>query len=121
LFGLCLALLCIPAAAENWNQFRGPNLDGISASKSVPAHWAEDKNIAWKVKVPGVAWSQPVTWGDKIFLTTAIADEQKKPKSGDWAPGVGALSALLPRASTTKPSASSTRPSGGFFASFDDP
>jgi outer membrane protein assembly factor BamB len=38
--------------------------------------------VAWKIEVPGVAWSQPIVWGDKIFLTTAITENQQKPQAG---------------------------------------
>ncbi len=34
------------------------------------------------MKVPGVAWSAPVIWGDKVFVTTAVTDNQKKPTGG---------------------------------------
>jgi len=29
--------------------------------------------------------------GDKVFLTTAVAENQKKPKPGDWTPGEGGI------------------------------
>ena len=54
-------------AVESWPQFRGPAANGLAEQK-LPAEWSNDKNIAWKVEVPGAAWSQPVVWGDKIYL-----------------------------------------------------
>ncbi len=64
-----LLVVCLPwpARAENWAQFRGPNGSGLAAEKTLPTEWGADKNLAWKVKLPGVAWSQPVVWGDKDF------------------------------------------------------
>ena len=38
--------------------------------------------MAWKVSVPGVAWSCPIVVGDKVFVTTAVADGQPKPRGG---------------------------------------
>ena len=49
--------------------------------KPLPAEWSADKNIQWKAKVPGVAWSAPVIWGDKVLLTTAVTDNQRRPRS----------------------------------------
>ncbi|WP_254507499.1 PQQ-binding-like beta-propeller repeat protein [Anatilimnocola floriformis] len=79
----------LPAAAvENWPQFRGPAATGLAEQK-LPTEWGNDKNIAWKVELPGAAWSQPVVWGDKIFLTTAVTENQPKPKAGMGGGGGG--------------------------------
>src|SRR5262249_459546 len=34
------------------------------------------------VKIPGYGWSAPIVWGDKVFVTTAVSDKQKKPAGG---------------------------------------
>ncbi|WP_425618803.1 PQQ-binding-like beta-propeller repeat protein [Anatilimnocola sp. NA78] len=70
------------AQAENWPQFRGPTGAGIVNEQKLATEWGNDKNVAWKVEVPGAAWSQPVVWGDKIFVTTAVTENQTKPKAG---------------------------------------
>jgi len=75
------------ANAEEWAQFRGPNGNGVATAEKLPVHWEIDKNIAWKIKLPGFAWSQPVAWSDKVFVTTAQSDEQKKPRGGQTGPG----------------------------------
>jgi outer membrane protein assembly factor BamB len=77
------------AFAEQWPQFRGPSGQAVTASKELPDQWAKDKNLAWTAEVPGVAWSQPVVWGDKIFVTTAITENQTKPKPGGGFGGGG--------------------------------
>ena len=61
--------------AENWPQWRGPGSQGISRETRLPASWAPDRNVAWKVEVPGRGHSAPVVWNDRIFLTTAIEGE----------------------------------------------
>ena len=58
------------AMAENWPRFRGPNGQGISSEKGIPAKWSKD-DIAWKVKLDGKGHSSPVIWDDKIFITFA--------------------------------------------------
>jgi outer membrane protein assembly factor BamB len=69
---------------DDWPQFRGPNGSGISTAKEIPTRWDANKNVAWKVKLPGYGWSSPIVLGDKVFVTTASTDNQKKP-SGDLA------------------------------------
>lgn len=66
-------ILFVPLAAhaENWPYWRGPTNNGISNEKGIPAEWGEDKNIAWKVPMPGIAGSTPVIWGDRMYLTSA--------------------------------------------------
>jgi outer membrane protein assembly factor BamB len=76
-------------AEGDWPQFRGPAAVGTSDDAKLPVEWSADKNVAWKIKVPGVAWSQPIVWGDKIFVTTAITENQPKPKAGGGFGGFG--------------------------------
>jgi outer membrane protein assembly factor BamB len=59
----------------NWPQFRGPSASGISETSSLPIKWDVEKgdNVKWKMDVPGLGFSSPVIWGDRLFLTTAIS------------------------------------------------
>lgn len=61
----------VTMAAESWPQWRGPSADGV-ATGTPPTEWSADKNVAWKVDVPGRGSSTPIIWGDKLFLLTAI-------------------------------------------------
>lgn len=63
------AATLLPAPQE-WTQFRGPNGTGISAAKGIPVQWTE-QDFRWRVALPGDGHSQPVIWGDKIFLECA--------------------------------------------------
>jgi|GEM_PF-4198216 len=50
--------------ADNWPQFRGPLGSGhIPKGSKLPSAWSEEKNIDWKVALPGRAWSSPVVFG----------------------------------------------------------
>jgi hypothetical protein len=75
--------------AGDWSQFRGTNNDGIVADSAIPSEWGPDKNVLWKTKIPGVAWSSPIVWGEKVFVTTAVTDNQKKPQAGGGFGGGG--------------------------------
>ena len=77
--GLYLASLTPAARGADWPQFRGPGGLGVSDAVKLPAEWSVDKNVRWKAALPGVGWSSPVVWGDKIFLTTAVTENQTKP------------------------------------------
>jgi len=75
--------------ADNWPQFRGANGDGVSRESQLPTEWSSDKNIKWKATLAGYGWSQPIVWGDKVFVTSAVADTQKKPSTGFGGGGKG--------------------------------
>src|SRR5215217_3565567 len=71
---LTLVLLATAAAvptAENWPQWRGPALNGISAEKNLPVRWSKTENVAWKLPLPDGSGSTPIVWGDRIFLSVA--------------------------------------------------
>ncbi len=63
------------ASAENWPQWRGPSLNGVSNEKDLPARWTPDENITWKLALPGLSGSTPVIWRDRIFLNVAEGDD----------------------------------------------
>jgi outer membrane protein assembly factor BamB len=66
----CLfATLALFATGANWPQFRGPDAAATSADTGLPVTWSDEKNIAWKIQLPGYGASSPITWGDKIYLT----------------------------------------------------
>lgn len=69
-FGIFL-FMGVVVNADNWPQFRGPNTQGHSIETNLPLKWDANENIAWKTPLPGEAWSSPIVWGDRIFVTTA--------------------------------------------------
>lgn len=60
--------------AENWPQWRGPNLNGLSHEKNLPSKWTTEENIVWKLALPGVSGSTPIVWRDLIFLNVGDGD-----------------------------------------------
>lgn len=77
-----------PAAEEkpspaHWAQWRGPLGNGVSPIANPPVTWSETENIRWKTTLPGRGHSSPVVWGDRIYLTTAVAHgEEADPPAG---------------------------------------
>jgi outer membrane protein assembly factor BamB len=75
----------------NWPQFRGPDASGTGTG-SPPIAWDGEsgKNILWKVEIPGLGHSSPIIWGDRIFVTSAVA------KSGSSTLKVGLYGDITP-------------------------
>ena len=59
----------LPAHADDWPRFRGPNGSGIAAGAKPPTTWSDSENIRWKAELPGPGTSSPIVVGDRIFLT----------------------------------------------------
>lgn len=74
-------------ANHYWHQWRGPLATGVAPHADPPVEWSEDKNIRWKIELPGGGHSSPIVWGDKVFVTAAAPyGEALQPKYSD-APG----------------------------------
>ena len=58
--------------AAHWPQWRGPFFNGM-ARGDAPTTWSDTSNIKWKTEIPGRGHSTPAIWGDRIFVTTAVA------------------------------------------------
>src|SRR5688500_17383640 len=76
-----IAVVCVALAAqvlaEDWRQFRGANVDGISAERGLPSEWGAEvdgkqQNVAWKLEIPGKGWSSPVLSRGRLYLTSAV-------------------------------------------------
>jgi outer membrane protein assembly factor BamB len=67
-------LVSVPCSAENWPGFRGTTGQGLSSEADLPLTWSLTENLAWRVDVPGIGWSSPVVWQDRVFLTSATPD-----------------------------------------------
>ncbi|MGH9661022.1 MAG: PQQ-binding-like beta-propeller repeat protein [Bryobacteraceae bacterium] len=67
----CLTL----SAAEpvdNWPQWRGPHLNGSSATaKNLPVRWSPTENVAWRLEMPSWSAATPIVWEDTVFITSA--------------------------------------------------
>lgn len=74
-------LFASPLEAQNWPQFRGPDGSGIADRENLPLEWSvvEERNLLWRVPIDGLAHSSPIVWGDRLYLTTAIADMTTSP------------------------------------------
>jgi outer membrane protein assembly factor BamB len=73
------ALDTFAAHAEdaNWPQFLGPGARAVSDNPNLADRWSATENVAWKTDIAGRAWSSPIVWGDRVFLTTVIDESGK--------------------------------------------
>ena len=62
------------ANGENWPQWRGPALNGVSGEKNLPSKWTTEENVIWKLAMPAWSGSTPIIWGNRIFLNVAEPD-----------------------------------------------
>jgi outer membrane protein assembly factor BamB len=74
---LCLSL-AVRAAEPDWPQFRGPDLNPVGLSKSLPDRWSKTENIERVANITGRGWSSPIVTGGKVFVTTAVTEGKSK-------------------------------------------
>jgi outer membrane protein assembly factor BamB len=67
--------------AAHWPRFRGPNSNPTSENPNLPVSWSKTENVDWVAHVPGVGWSSPVVWGNRVFITAATSDKPMKQPS----------------------------------------
>ena len=88
---LLLAILFFASPSTNnekyWPQWRGPAATGVAPLAKPPVEWSEEKNIRWKIEIPGKGNSSPIVWGDRIYLTTAIATDKTVTPPATLEPG----------------------------------
>ena len=73
LAAFALSGISLPASAQDWTRFRGPNGTGVVDAPTVPAKFTES-DYNWNVTLPGGGHSSPVIWGDRIFVTCSETD-----------------------------------------------
>jgi outer membrane protein assembly factor BamB len=81
------------AVAADWPLFRGPSHSGLAGDVKLPATWNVEsgENVRWRTAIPGLAHSSPVSWGEKVFLTTAV-----RKAGGEQALKVGLYGDIVP-------------------------
>jgi outer membrane protein assembly factor BamB len=73
-----LTSLCLAVSLQaNWPSFRGEFARGVAENVNLPEKFDGEtgEGIRYKVRIPGLAHSSPVIWGEKLFLTTAVSQD----------------------------------------------
>ena len=68
---LVVAFAATPFAQSQtpWPSWRGPNGNGTAVVGNYPTSWSEEKNVAWKITLPGRGASTPILLGESIYVT----------------------------------------------------
>ncbi|MEX1098677.1 MAG: PQQ-binding-like beta-propeller repeat protein [Planctomycetales bacterium] len=74
-------------ALRNWPQWRGPLGTGAAPLADPPIEWSAEKNVRWKVELPGLGHSTPIVWGDRVFVTAAVPFGDALPPKYSGRPG----------------------------------
>jgi outer membrane protein assembly factor BamB len=69
---LAASLTSATLLADNWPQWRGPELNGISRERGLATRWTQTENIAWRLALPTRSGATPIVWNDTIFLNVAL-------------------------------------------------
>ncbi len=73
-----LGSLYTVVAAGDWLQFRGTDNRSVAASEPVPAEWDDEKNVAWKVGLPGDGVSSPIVVDNRVVVTASSGPNQDR-------------------------------------------
>ena len=68
----------ISTPAANWPGWRGTDGTGVSPDKSLPTQWSSKEGVSWHVDLPGPGNSSPNVWGNRVFVTQALKDENRR-------------------------------------------
>jgi len=60
------------ALAQNWPQWRGPDMNGVAAPGRYPVAFSATNDLLWQAPLPGKGGSTPAVWGDRIALTAGV-------------------------------------------------
>jgi outer membrane protein assembly factor BamB len=81
IYTIITSLVSLPAngrqAKVYWNQFRGPNGQGVMEADGIPIHFGPESNVLWKTAIPA-GHSSPVIWNNRIFFTGYESGNEKE-------------------------------------------
>ncbi|HSH93179.1 MAG TPA: PQQ-binding-like beta-propeller repeat protein, partial [Roseimicrobium sp.] len=63
-------------SAENWPQWRGPDFNGSSPERNLPANWSKAENVVWTAGLRGPSASTPVIWENHVFVSSIDSGSQ---------------------------------------------
>jgi outer membrane protein assembly factor BamB len=64
--------------AKYWSRWRGPSGQGLAAGSGYVDKWSDTEHVKWKTKLDTTGNGSPIVWADRIFLTIASADGERR-------------------------------------------
>jgi len=71
LLAATIAAHATSARGDDWPRWRGRDGNATAAESLLPVHWSTSEGVRWKVPLPGSGSSSPITWGKRVFVTSA--------------------------------------------------
>src|SRR6516225_1020676 len=72
-----LGALALPARADDWPQWRGPDRSGVSKEKGLLKTWPKaGPKLEWTYRDAGLGYSQPAVVGDRIYTMGGRGDTE---------------------------------------------
>ena len=72
---VAIAVAVTVAAAQDWNQWRGPSRTGVAMDFTPPASWPDRPTRAWKVAV-GIGHASPVVADGRIHVFSRVGEQE---------------------------------------------
>ena len=66
-------LLCAQTQAANWANWRGPNYDGSTDEKNLPAAFSKTNNVKWVADLGSQSYGNPVVAGGMVFVNSGYS------------------------------------------------
>lgn len=65
----------LAVSSANWPGFRGTGSRGVAEGQHPPVVWdaTTGENLLWKTAIPGLGFSCPSIWGDRLYVTSAAS------------------------------------------------
>src|SRR5262245_15360971 len=71
---LLLLLCCYPFVAAGTSVGWRSDGTGAFTAATPPSEWASDKNVLWKVALPGASYGAPIVVGDNVYVASDPAE-----------------------------------------------
>lgn len=79
----------------HWSHWRGHQGNGISLTATPPTRWSESENVKWKTAIPGRGSGSPVIWENRVFVVTAVPEDDPGTSGSPGSRGGGVALPLL--------------------------
>lgn len=74
---MCSMCCGFSVTAQDWTQFQSPVAAQVDASR-LPMKWSAAKNVAWTADIAGYGQSSPVTFGERVFVTSISGPKKER-------------------------------------------
>src|SRR5262245_27857317 len=68
-------LTAVSVLSADWSQWRGPNFNGFTSEKGLPAEWTKE-SATWTANLPGPSASTPIILGDRVFISSVDTENK---------------------------------------------